>query len=610
MNGTTATAPPGPPARKRARHGGAATKPATTNAASARPSPRTTNAVAAIARRTRSVVKLFVKTVPVSYTSPWRKETQHSCTGTGFVLPGRLILTNAHVVHRATSVLVRGQVGPPIKYNATVLRVGRPCDLAVLTVEEESFWGPKGPGAHALSLDANVPRLDANVTAVGFPTGGTQICVTRGVVSRVDVSVVGHLRIQIDAAINPGNSGGPVFDEKGRVIGVAAAGLRGAGAQNIGYIIPAEVVELFFSAFTTTAPANGGLAAGNGGGAGAGAGAGAGTGEGAGAGKGADAGEGEGEDAGAGKGVDADVPMAAPAAAPSASAAAPLRPDTATPMGWRGNGGYEGVSSLGVSRIQTLENRTLRARLGIPSDDVRGIRLVALGPLGPSARAGMRPDDVLVEIDGVDVGQDGTAELPGRPGERIYFSYLTSRLRPGQAARVTVLRGGAPLNLDVVLESSRLLIPRQDGYDAKPGYVLCGGCVFMPLSKPWCDRKKQTHMYSERQDWLPSEGKELVVLSKILAHPVNHGYHNMHCAVVHDYNGEAFNNLAGLLALIKANTRPMHEFRLERAGGDAKDGYDLICLDAAECASTAREIMAQHMIAHSDSFAQDAAMEK
>ena len=45
---------------------------------------------------------------------------------------------------------------------------------------------------------------------MGFPTGGTQISVTRGVVSRIDVDGHSVLRIQIDAAINPGNSGGPV----------------------------------------------------------------------------------------------------------------------------------------------------------------------------------------------------------------------------------------------------------------------------------------------------------------------------------------------------------------------------------------------------------------
>ena len=59
-----------------------------------------------------------------------------------------------------------------------------------------------------LTLSTGLPKLDENVTCVGFPQGGTQISVTRGVVSRIDVDSQYVLRIQIDAAINPGNSGG------------------------------------------------------------------------------------------------------------------------------------------------------------------------------------------------------------------------------------------------------------------------------------------------------------------------------------------------------------------------------------------------------------------
>lgn len=57
--------------------------------------------------------------------------------------------------------------------------------------------------ASGLPLCPILPRLDENVTCVGFPRGGQQISVTRGVVSRVDVNSHGVLRIQIDAAINP-----------------------------------------------------------------------------------------------------------------------------------------------------------------------------------------------------------------------------------------------------------------------------------------------------------------------------------------------------------------------------------------------------------------------
>ena len=64
-------------------------------------------------------------------------------------------------------------------------------------------------------MSDDLPELDTNVTAVGYPMGGDNLSITRGVVSRVDLmdyTMLGAgdpplLTIQIDAAINPGNSG-------------------------------------------------------------------------------------------------------------------------------------------------------------------------------------------------------------------------------------------------------------------------------------------------------------------------------------------------------------------------------------------------------------------
>ncbi|CAE7849019.1 DEGP10, partial [Symbiodinium necroappetens] len=165
---------------------------------------------------------------------------QSASTGTGFLLDGRFVITNAHVVHRAVSVLVRATVGPPVKWNARVLAVGLPCDLAILAVEDE-FW----KGKESLTLSRDIPKLDDNVTCIGFPVGGENISVTRGVVSRIDVHHDGLLRVQIDAAINPGNSGGPVLGSHGKIVGVAASHLK--HASNIGYIIPTQVLEQFIS---------------------------------------------------------------------------------------------------------------------------------------------------------------------------------------------------------------------------------------------------------------------------------------------------------------------------------------------------------------------------
>lgn len=73
------------------------------------------------------------------------------------------------------------------------------------------------------------------------------MCITSGVVSRVDVNTYAHsnfrlLCAQIDAAINAGNSGGPVLKD-GKVIGVAFQAYD--EAQNIGYIIPTCIVRQF-----------------------------------------------------------------------------------------------------------------------------------------------------------------------------------------------------------------------------------------------------------------------------------------------------------------------------------------------------------------------------
>jgi S1-C subfamily serine protease len=100
----------------------------------------------------------------------------------------------------------------------------------------------------ALEL-GTLPELHSRVTVIGYPTGGDNVSVTRGVVSRIEPQsyTESHgnelLAIQIDAAINPGNSGGPALDDQHRVVGVAFCSLQ--GAENIGYIIPTPIILHF-----------------------------------------------------------------------------------------------------------------------------------------------------------------------------------------------------------------------------------------------------------------------------------------------------------------------------------------------------------------------------
>src|SRR4029077_17686342 len=147
----------------------------------------------------------------------------------------------AHVVAYASQVQVQGnQSGDKIP--ATVAAMDPGIDLAVLKLEDESFFEQRP----ALPRASVLPQIKDPVLAYGFPTGGTTLSITRGIVSRIEVVPYGvstpGLRIQIDAAINPGNSGGPAISDN-RMIGLAFSHL--ANSENISYIVPNEEIELF-----------------------------------------------------------------------------------------------------------------------------------------------------------------------------------------------------------------------------------------------------------------------------------------------------------------------------------------------------------------------------
>ncbi|CAE8700060.1 unnamed protein product [Polarella glacialis] len=81
---------------------------------------------------------------------------------------------------------------------------------------------------------------------------GDNLCVTKGVVSRVDYEDdpdPNRLVIQIDAAVNPGNSGGPALIASGACVGVAYQSLKDGSTENIGFIIPVSVVQKFLTAW-------------------------------------------------------------------------------------------------------------------------------------------------------------------------------------------------------------------------------------------------------------------------------------------------------------------------------------------------------------------------
>ncbi|HMH87585.1 MAG TPA: trypsin-like peptidase domain-containing protein [Steroidobacteraceae bacterium] len=189
-----------------------------------------------------SVVKIFSTMRYPDPFKPWTKQAPSEATASGVVIEGKRILTNAHAVLYASQVQVQANAAGD-KVSATILAIAPGIDLAVLQLDDPSFFDTHPPVARASKL----PQIKDPMLAYGFPAGGSSLSITKGIVSRIEFAQynypVSGLRIQIDAAINPGNSGGPAIAGD-KMIGLAFSRL-GGDSQNIGYIIPNEEVDLF-----------------------------------------------------------------------------------------------------------------------------------------------------------------------------------------------------------------------------------------------------------------------------------------------------------------------------------------------------------------------------
>ncbi|MGC8642200.1 MAG: trypsin-like peptidase domain-containing protein [Isosphaeraceae bacterium] len=187
-----------------------------------------------------SVVRVFSSMRLPHPTRPWAKQNPVEVMGTGAVIDGKRILTNAHIVLYAGEVFVQGQKGGD-RFVAKVAAIGPGIDLAVLTLEDETFF-EKRP---ALPRAARRPGPGDAVVLMGFPAGGTGLAISPGQVSRIDYAAYNDLtegmRIQVNAVAAPGNSGGPAL-VSGKMIGLVFR-----RAQNAGLIIPNEEIDAFLT---------------------------------------------------------------------------------------------------------------------------------------------------------------------------------------------------------------------------------------------------------------------------------------------------------------------------------------------------------------------------
>ena len=153
--------------------------------------------------------------------------------GTGFMIDERHIVTVAHVIEGAASVLV--EVNGDLA-EAVIVGFDKERDIALLRSDV-----PLGDQTFELQ-DIDYTTGD-EVSAIGFPRG-LDASLTTGVISNQEVefdSMPFSRFIQVDAPLNPGNSGGPVFNEAGDVIGIVDWGL--SESQGLNFAIAISSVD-------------------------------------------------------------------------------------------------------------------------------------------------------------------------------------------------------------------------------------------------------------------------------------------------------------------------------------------------------------------------------
>jgi len=173
-----------------------------------------------------------------------REQRQHALGSGVIVSPDGYIVTNNHVIAKATEIQVL--LSDKRTFKGKVVGADPQTDVAVIKIEASGL--PTVPFA-----DSDQLKVGDTVMAFGNPFG-QWFTVTRGIVSALGRSGMGiegfENFIQTDAAINPGNSGGGLVNVRGQVVGINTAILSGnsgpggeGGSVGIGFAIPSNMAK-------------------------------------------------------------------------------------------------------------------------------------------------------------------------------------------------------------------------------------------------------------------------------------------------------------------------------------------------------------------------------
>ncbi len=424
-----------------------------------------------------SVVQIYSSQRRPDVLKPWSKMPSNEISGSGVIISGNRILTNAHVVMYSAQVYVQPYQSAE-KISAEVVAIAPGIDLALLKLEDATFFEEH----MALPMSDVIPKTGEKVNTYGYPMGGSGLSVTEGIVSRIEFSPYYYntagLRIQVDAALNPGNSGGPVISNN-KIVGIVFSGIR--KADNIGYLIPVEEVKIFLH----------------------------------------------------------DIE----------------------------DGKYDGKPMI-FDQLQTLENDALREKLALKKEQTG---MMVTIPYGDENVNLLKKWDIITSIGDQKIDNEG--KIITRDGLRLHFAYLIQYMEKNSKIRLTVIRDGKELELDIPLlrEKNALMPDLKDGY---PSYFIYGPLVFsvatndflMYLQRDLFSSllRRSSPLITRLNESVRGEQEQLIIIaSRMLSHKITKGYGDPFTQVIKDINGIKIKNIKHLVEVIRDIKGPFIEINFE-----------------------------------------------
>lgn len=244
-----------------------------------------------------------------------------------------------------------------------------------------------------------------------------------------------------------------------------------------------------------------------------------------------------------------------------------------------------------------VENPSTYKFLKLPGEP-RGA-LVLDVPATPKLAANLKPRDLILQVDGFDVDNQGYYKDP-EYGQLIVENLGSRRKFAGDVVKMKVWRDGAEVNLDYhlpKLDYSVKLLAEQV-FDQAPEFLIAGGLVFQPLNIPllrgygedWKRRAPFRLTYFTGEAPTPARSG-LVVLSSVLPDAYALGYQDARLLVVDTINGHKISRIADALVAFEKPENGFHTVEFLRG-----DNLRRIVLDGEMMEAATKRILERYRI--------------